>query len=136
MQPQLYWYIHQLAFRLEKRIDDVLRKQLSIGFAQYKVLEAVGNNAQTKQNMVADMLHQTEASISRQVKILSGLDLLIVGTVMENKRARELTLTEKGEKMLLEGAGFIQEVQSAFFGKLNIEEQAALQQLIMRLQED
>jgi len=48
MSPRLYWQIHKLAFLLEKRSDESLKSQVNIGFAQYKVLEAIGRNMLAK----------------------------------------------------------------------------------------
>ena len=130
---RLHWQIHQLAFQLEKRADEALKSQLGIGFAQYKVLEAIGRNSLSKQNMVAEMLNQTEASVSRQVKILEKKQLIIIGTVMGNRRARELSLTESGEEMLRHAEEVIDYVQSQVLSTLQFEEQQALQSLFERL---
>ena len=86
MQSRLHWQLHRLAFLLEKRTDEALKSQLGIGFAQYKVLEAINQNALAKQNTVAELLDQTEASISRQIKILEKKGLIRAHTVMGNRR--------------------------------------------------
>ncbi len=133
MNVELYWQIHQLAFLLEKRADESLKQQTTIGFAQYKVLEAIGRNMLAKQNLIAELLNQTEASISRQVKILEKKGLLTIGTVMNNRRARELALTEKGEEVLRHSGELLEMVQSQVFGVLRFEEQQAMQQLLERM---
>ncbi len=133
MNVELYWQIHQLAFLLEKRADEALKNQTNIGFAQYKVLEAVGRNMLAKQNLIAELLNQTEASISRQVKILEKKGLLTIGTVMNNRRARELALTEQGDEVLRHSEELLDMVQSQIFGVLHFEEQQAMQQLLERM---
>lgn len=133
MSPQLYWQVHKLAFLLEKRADESLKTQVGIGFAQYKVLEAVGRNALAKQNMIAELLDQTEASISRQIKILEKRQLIIVATVMGNKRARELTLTEEGDKLLKQCENLLDISQAQLFGGLSYEEQSQFSELCGRM---
>ena len=133
MSVQLYWHIHQLAFRLEKKADEQLRSQTAIGFAQYKVLAAVGHNSLVKQNVVADLLHQTEASISRQVHILEKKQLLHIGTVMGNRRARELVLTEAGEASLRDAERIIDEVQAQSMSMLSENECRLLESLLERI---
>lgn len=133
MSPQLYWQVHKLAFLLEKRADESLKTQVGCGFAQYKVLEAIGRNALAKQNMIAELLDQTEASISRQIKILEKRNLIIVATVMGNKRARELTLTEEGESLLQQCEGILDIAQAQLFGGLSYEEQAMFSELCGRM---
>ena len=112
MQSRLYWQIHTLAFLLEKKVDESLKEQLQLGFAQYKVLEAIGRKTNAKQNTIADLLDQTEASISRQIKILQRKKLINVDAVMGNKRARELSLTEQGEEQLRQCQSILDVTQS------------------------
>ena len=133
MNPRLYWQIHQLAFLLEKRADEVLHQQIGIGFAQYKVLEAVGRNMLAKQNLIAELLDQTEASVSRQVKILEKKALIIVGTVMNNRRARELSLTEKGEELLSHCEELLDMAQASIIGGLSYQEQQHFHELFNRM---
>ena len=133
MSPRLYWQIHKLAFLLEKRADESLKAQAGIGFAQFKVLEAVGSNMLAKQNSIAGQLDQTEASVSRQIKILQKKDLIIVASVMGNRRARELSLTEKGEELLLQCVEILDLAQAQIIGALSYQEQRHFQELFERM---
>ena len=133
MTPRLYWQIHRLAFLLEKRADESLKTQLDIGFAQYKVLEAINQNMLARQNMVAEMLDQTEASISRQIKILHKKGLITVVTVMGNKRAKELSLTRVGEEIVRNAEDVIDVSQAQVMGGLSYQEQHLLQELFERM---
>jgi DNA-binding MarR family transcriptional regulator len=133
MTPRLYWQIQKLAFLLEKRADDSLKSQIDIGFAQYKVLEAINQNMLARQNMVAKMLDQTEASISRQVKILQKKGLIIIADVMGNKRARELSLTRVGEEIVRSAEEIIEISQAQVMGSLSYQEQRLLHELFERM---
>lgn len=133
MTPRLYWQIHRLAFLLEKIADESLKTQLDIGFAQYKVLEAINQNMLARQNMVAEMLDQTEASISRQIKILQKKGLIKVVTVMGNKRAKELSLTRVGEEIVRNAEDVIDVSQAQVMGGLSYQEQHLLQELFDRM---
>lgn len=135
MQPRLYWQIHKLAFLLEKQADESLRQNLDIGFAQYKVLEAINQNNLSKQNDIASMLDQTEASISRQIKILQKKGLIFVAGVMGNKRARELSLTEVGDEMVRQAEEVLDVTQAQIFGVLGYQEQQVFQELFERMLE-
>jgi DNA-binding MarR family transcriptional regulator len=133
MTPRLYWQIHKLAFLLEKRADDSLRTELGIGFAQYKVLEAINQNMLARQNMVAAMLDQTEASISRQIKILQKKGLIVVSEVMGNKRAKELSLTAIGDEMVRHAEEVLDVTQAQIIGGLSYQEQRLFQELFERM---
>jgi len=133
MTPRLYWQIHKLAFLLEKRADESLRSELGIGFAQYKVLEAINQNMLARQNMVAAMLDQTEASISRQIKILQKKGLIHVSEVMGNKRAKELSLTVVGDEMVRHAEELLDITQAQVIGGLSYQEQRLFQELFERM---
>ena len=133
MNPRLYWQIHKLAFLLEKRADESLRSELDIGFAQYKVLEAINQNMLARQNTIATMLDQTEASISRQVKILQKKGLIVVAEVMGNKRAKELTLTAVGDEMVRHAEEILDVTQAQVIGGLSYQEQRLFQELFERM---
>ena len=135
MNPRLYWQIHRLAFLLEKKSDEALKDQVGIGFAQFKVLEAIGRNMLAKQNMIAQLLDQTEASISRQIKILEKKNLINVASVMGNKRARELSLTEPGEELLSQCEEILDLAQAQIVGSLSYQEQQHLHELLSRMVE-
>ena len=133
MQPRLYWQIHRLAFLLEKKADEALRDRLSIGFAQYKVLEAISHNALAKQNLIAELLDQTEASVSRQIKLLQKQGLINVSQVMGNKRARELSLTMQGEETVSQAKRLLDVATSHVVGSMNPQEQSMVQELFIRM---
>ncbi len=133
MIPRLYWQIHQLAFLLEKQIDESLKSQLDIGFAQYKVLEAINQNILAKQNVIAGLLDQTEASISRQIKILQKKGLIKVSVMMGNKRAKELNLTGIGEEIVSQAEDILDVTQAQIIGGLSYQEQRLFQELFERM---
>ena len=133
MQPRLYWQIHHLAFVLEKHIDEQLKDQLGIGFAQYKVLAAIQQHMLANQATIASLLDQTEAGISRQIKLLSRKGLVFVGDVMGNKRARELSLTEIGEELTAQAESILEVSQAQVFGSLSYQEQRLFHELFDRM---
>jgi DNA-binding MarR family transcriptional regulator len=118
---------------MEKRADEALRTQLDIGFAQYKVLEVINHNPLAKQNVVADLLDQTEASISRQIRILQAKGLIKANEVMGNKRARELTLTIQGEELVSQAKEILDITAAHITGTIGYPEQRILQEQFDRM---
>lgn len=133
MNPRLYWQIHHLSFLFEKQADENLKNELGIGFAQYKVLEAINQNTLAKQNLIASLLDQTEASISRQIKILSKKGLINVATVMGNKRAKEISLTKVGEETVNFAEDILDVTQVQMLGSLSYKEQVLFQDIFNRM---
>lgn len=75
-----------LAGVMGKQIDQVLQEQLGIGFSQFKILMVLEWNPRVQQRTIANSLGQTEASISRQIKLLTGKNLLVAKQDPQNRR--------------------------------------------------
>ena len=88
--------IQRLAFRIERHADQILLEKLGIGFSQFRIIHELERNPKAKQNQIARALGQTEASISRQVKIMRADRLMITSINPSNKREHITTLTPKG----------------------------------------
>jgi DNA-binding MarR family transcriptional regulator len=82
----LTYLLSHLAGVLSKQSDQILQEQLGIGIAQYKILMVLEWNPRTEQKAIADSLGQTEASISRQIKLLKSKNLLTTKLDPNNKR--------------------------------------------------
>jgi DNA-binding MarR family transcriptional regulator len=86
--------------------------------------------------MVAEMLDQTEASISRQIKILEKKGLITVASVMGNKRARELSLTRVGEDIVRQAEHLLETVQEKTMEGLSYQDQRYLLEKFERMLEN
>ena len=91
--------IQNVATLLAKQSDQVLQEQLGIGMSQFRILKIVQANPRLLQRHIADALGQTEASISRQVKIMHDKQLLSTHINPKNRREHITTLTPKGFQM-------------------------------------
>lgn len=79
-----------------KQSDQVLQEQLGIGLSQYKILMVVEWNPRVQQKTIADSLGQTEASISRQIKLLKTKGLLQTKIDPQNRRKHITAPTNLG----------------------------------------
>lgn len=82
----LSYLLHHLAAVMGKQTDQVLQEQLGIGLSQFKILMVLEWNPRVQQKAISDSLGQTEASISRQIKLLKGKGLLYTIADPNNKR--------------------------------------------------
>lgn len=82
----LSYLLHHLASVHGKQSDQVLQEQLGIGLSQYKILLVLEWNPRVQQRSIADNLGQTEASISRQIKLLKTKGLLATKIDPGNRR--------------------------------------------------
>jgi len=82
----LTYLIQHLAAVLGKQTEQVLQEQLGIGLSQFKILLVLEWNPRVQQKAIADALGQTEASISRQLKVLKSKGLITVKADPNNRR--------------------------------------------------
>jgi DNA-binding MarR family transcriptional regulator len=82
----LSYLLHHLAAVIGKQSDQILQEQLGIGLSQYKILMVLEWNPRIQQKAIGENLGQTEASISRQIKLLKKRGLLISKVDPSNKR--------------------------------------------------
>ena len=92
----LTYLIDHLAAVLGKQTDQVLRERLGLGLSQYRILMALEWNPRVGQKTIATSLGQTEASISRQIKLLKSRGLLESKIDPNNKRKHVTVPTPKG----------------------------------------
>lgn len=102
MEPKtnLGYLIHHLAFSLDRQSDQVLKERLGIGLAQYKILMALKWQSHFQQREIADYLGQSEASVSRQIKLLGKRGLVSSRISPRSRREHHITLTARGDQLL------------------------------------
>jgi len=82
----LSYLIQHLAAVMNRQSDQVLQEQLGIGLSQFKILMVLEWNPRVQQRAIADSLGQTEASVSRQIKLLKAKKLLATKLDPQNRR--------------------------------------------------
>ena len=90
--------LHHLSAVLSRHADQALQEQLGIGVSQYRIMMAVQANPHLQQRHIADNLNQTEASISRQIKLLVNVVLIESRFNPKNRRAHMTALTPKRQR--------------------------------------
>ncbi|HVI60707.1 MAG TPA: MarR family winged helix-turn-helix transcriptional regulator [Candidatus Saccharimonadales bacterium] len=102
----LGYLIQHLAAVMGRQSDQVLQEQLGIGLSQFKILMVLEWNPRVQQRSIADSLGQTEASISRQIKLLKDKKLLASKQDPQNRR-RHITAPTPLGMQVTEAAGDI-----------------------------
>jgi DNA-binding MarR family transcriptional regulator len=95
----LGYLLNHLAAVISKQSDKLLLEQLGIGFSQYKILMVLEWNPRIQQKSIADHLGQTEASISRQIKLLKEKGMLQTKIDPNNRRKHITVPTPKGMQL-------------------------------------
>ena len=84
---------------LLRQSDQVLQERLGIGISQYRILMMLQRNPNVQQRKLAESLGQTEASISRQIKLLCEKGLLAIRVNPKSRREHITVPTAKGIKL-------------------------------------
>jgi DNA-binding MarR family transcriptional regulator len=82
---------------LTSKYDLILTNELGVSYAQYKILVQFKGDQIIKQKTLAGSLGQSEASISRQIKIMSNGGLIHRSFESKNKKSVVITLTREGK---------------------------------------
>lgn len=95
----IHTLLHHLSAVFTRESDQILQEQLGIGFSQFKIMNTLQANPAMQQKHIAFNLGQTEASISRQIKLLKSKGLLETKQNPQNRREHLTTLTPKGVRL-------------------------------------
>ena len=126
--------IQNVASLLYKASDRVLQEKLSIGMSQFKILSAVQYNQRLLQRHIATALNQTEASISRQVKLLHRQKLLVTQINPKDRRQHITTLTPTGQRLINTALQTLEAFQTQFIARLPNEQQTELLKLLEKIE--
>ena len=95
----LGYLLQHTAGVMHRQSDQVLQERLGIGMSQFKLLMILQFSEPMPQRKLADILGQTEASISRQIKLLCEKAMLAVKVNPKNRREHMTVATIKGVKL-------------------------------------
>jgi len=102
MQPTgtLDYLLQHIVALMDTQSDQVLQEQLGLTLAQYKILRLLGPDKHVSQKQLARMLGQTEASVSRQIRLMTGRGITQSLRDPRDKRGHPAAVTPKGEQLL------------------------------------
>ena len=132
MQPtsSLGQNLNHLAFVLGRQSDQILQERLGIGISQFKIMTALQEKPNIQQKQIAGTLGQTEASISRQIKLMLDQGLLQTNINPANRREHITVLTLKGERLTDEARNILNSYHSPVFESLSQKQQENLGEIL------
>jgi DNA-binding MarR family transcriptional regulator len=138
MQPtnKLGYLLTHLASTLARQSDQVLQEQLGIGFSQFKLLRVLEFDPAVQQRHIAEKLGQTEASISRQIKLMLDEGLLVSQVSPRNRRERITTLTRKGTRLTEEALNVLNRYHDPMWEAIGPKRQAQLLETLQLMHQE
>jgi DNA-binding MarR family transcriptional regulator len=126
----LGYLLHHLSFVIDRQSDQLLQERFGIGFSQFKILMALKWHTSVQQRQIAEYLGQTEASISRQIKLMTEQGLLQSRISPQNRREHITTLTARGERIADEAMAALNEYHEPMFDRLSPKQQQAFRDIL------
>ena len=112
------YLLQHLSSVLAKQSDQVLQDRLGIGFSQFKILMVLQWHPDVQQRQIAESLGQTEASISRQIKLMLERGWLESKVSKTNRREHLTMPTTKGIRLTEQARDVLNEYHAPMFGQL------------------
>jgi DNA-binding MarR family transcriptional regulator len=97
---ELFFMLQKSLCFFDKVADQVIRKEADLTLAQFHVLMMIFMHGTTSQQLVAQMLQNTQASVSRQVSLLLRKKCLTRTQNPKNKREYHLANTSLGTTLV------------------------------------
>ena len=104
---------------MDRQTDMLLQEKFQIGFSQFKILLALREQNAIQQQKIAIFLGQTEASISRQIKLLVNTGLVSSRKNPENKRQAITSLTPRGAHVIAQAVAALEAHYAPMFSQLS-----------------
>lgn len=127
------YLLHHVSAVLAKQSDQALQNRLGLGFSQFKILMVLQWNPNVQQRLIAESLGQTEASISRQIKLMDERGWLRTTVSPKNRREHITTPTSKGIRLTEQAMKVLNEQHAPAFGNLSEKQISQLLESLIRL---
>lgn len=129
--------LHQLTFVLQHLLDELLISKASVGLSQVRIMGALHSTLPRSQRVVAGQLMQTEANVSRQIRLMQKQGLVSIKKNKKDARQRDVLLTSKGSQKYQQAEKLIAAQQKELLKTLDKTEaqafERATENLIMAL---
>jgi DNA-binding MarR family transcriptional regulator len=129
------YLLSHVANVLQRQSDQVLQERLGIGLSQYRILMMLEETASLSQRQIADSLGQTEASISRQVKLLHEKGMLVTAVDPGERRKHVTRPTAKGLKITQAAQETLDRFYMPVMDTFSPKERELFQKLLVRMHE-
>jgi DNA-binding MarR family transcriptional regulator len=132
--PQLiHSMLHHLSAVFSRESDQILQEQLGIGLSQFKILSTLVENSAMQQRHIALQLGQTEASVSRQIKLLQSKGMVETMRNPVNRREHITTLTSRGDRIIDSAQGILANFQASTLSHMAPRQQEILIDLLTKV---
>lgn len=127
------YLLDHIASITHRQFDQSLQERLGIGVAQYNIMSMLQAYPDIPQRRLGVGLGQTEASISRQIKLLERRGMVAVKIDPSERRRRLVSLTGRGIRMAEAAEDVLATQREQLLGALTSKEQGKLHEMLDKL---
>jgi len=132
-ETRIGYLLQHTAGTMQRQADHALQAHLGIGMAQFKILMMLSQRQHLQQSKLAECLGQTEASVSRQIKVLADRELLAVELDPHSRRTHVATVTDKGTALTSQALEVLHEFITPVLAPLSAEQKNCLRESLLLL---
>lgn len=126
--------IHRLNTVLGRVADRTLQDSYGYGMSQFKIVWMLYKHSEgVLQTDIAGWLNQTEAAVSRQIRLLHDQDLVAVEVDPDNRRNHIIVLSKSGRLFAQNAMKILLREYEPFFADLSESELQNLNQLLEKI---
>lgn len=121
-----------MAQKLEMMIDDILKEKFESSHAQTKVMMNLHFEKYLTQKEIAIFWNVSEASISRQVKILLKKWMIVKAEDKDDERKSKISLTPQGKKMISQFKKAVDTKMEELFASISHEDRKNMTEIVIK----
>ncbi|PJE65103.1 hypothetical protein COU91_03365 [Candidatus Saccharibacteria bacterium CG10_big_fil_rev_8_21_14_0_10_47_8] len=125
--------LHQLTFVLQHLLDELLLSKANVGLSQVRIMSALHSALPRSQRAVAGQLMQTEANVSRQLRLMQKQGLVSIKKNKKDARQRDVLLTKRGTQRYDQAEKLLAAQQKEMLKMLNKKEAQAFEKATTNL---
>ena len=113
-RAQLWFLVRQVASRIDRAGEALIRAEVGISLPQFLVLSVVdAYPGDLNQQAVADRLGLTKGTVSRQIDLAVAAGLMTVEPSAHSRRENSVALTEAGAALVVKGDAALADARSS-----------------------
>lgn len=124
-QNQKFSPLLHLTYVLQQLSDENLQRSVGVGLSSARIMSVLHSSVPLSQRAIASLLQQTEANVSRQLKVMQKQGLVSVVKNKKDSRQRDVKLTAKGSSKFRTAAKVLGAQENELMRLLNKSDQKA-----------
>jgi DNA-binding MarR family transcriptional regulator len=125
--------LHYTMFVLQQLADETLNQEVGISLSHARILGTLNSASPQSQRFIASFLHQTEANISRQIRVMADKGLVKIAPNSKDHRKREISRTSKGDNKFEQANKILKQQEAQFLQLIGFSSNKSFDEIALRI---